>query len=218
MSWLGARISNLFVYCASISSPYSLQVSLSTWTRILIRIVLVLYMYAHWPVLSVCDTLSISILNIWWKEHTMIVFNPRCMARSQRKQSRASLIHSLLSMASTSMRRCAGNTSARFRYSSKKKTLSPTSSIACLLYSSGSPFVRTISLVSLHTTYWLHIMATLSTIANVFGVITPAKDVIEVVKSIADSIEEVRISYLNVFGLKPVESNRWSGIEWKCST
>lgn len=41
------------------------------------------------------------------------------------------------------------------------------------------------------TSYSLHFMAALGTAANVFGVITPAKDIIEVIKSIADSIEEV---------------------------
>lgn len=49
--------------------------------------------------------------------------------------------------------------------------------------------------LSFHTTFplsYLSFMEALGTVANIFGLITPAKDVVEVIKSIAGSIEEVR--------------------------
>lgn len=51
-------------------------------------------------------------------------------------------------------------------------------------------------------------MAALSTAANVFGVITPVKDVIEVVRSISTLFDEVSKIHCNVSILKSAELYR----------
>lgn len=62
----------------------------------------------------------------------------------------------------------------------------------CLTVTARHPLLLYLSFHTAFPLSYLSFMETLGTVANIFGLITPAKDVVEVITSIAGSIEEVR--------------------------